>query len=300
VRAVPGPVAVTGAGGRLGRALVAALEAAAVQPLPWSRPEYDLDDHTAAARLVAGDRPSLVLHAAAWTDVDGCAREPGVAMRRNAAATGELALACAAAGAGLLVVSTNEVFDGARTDSGGYAESDATAPINAYGARKLAAERAARSAVGDGGRLWIVRTAWLFGPPGADFPMKILAAADRLAADEPLPVVSDEVGSPTFAPDLASAIVALVLGGDGAGDAQPGTYHLVNAGQASRLDWARRVLERLRPGRRAVGIDRSSFLRPSTPPAWAVLDGGKAAAAGIALRSWESALDAYLATAAAS
>ena len=97
----------------------------------------------------------------------------------------------------LVLVSTNEVFDGERTDGQGYAEGDEVRPANPYGASKLAGERAALAAYADAGaqeKLWIVRSAWLFGPPGADFPAKILAAADRLPADHPLRVVTDEVG----------------------------------------------------------------------------------------------------------
>ncbi len=173
-------VAVTGAGGRLGRALLGALADAPFTglagPLAWGRPDYDLDDPGAAERLVARDRPEVVVHAAAWTDVDGCARDPDLAMARNGTATGRLARACAAAGVDLVVVSTNEVFDGRRTDGRGYRPDDPTAPANPYGASKLAGELAARDAYaalpgggsGLGGpALAIVRTAWLYGPPGA-------------------------------------------------------------------------------------------------------------------------------------
>ena len=117
--------------------------------------------------------PRLVIHCAAWTDVDGCARDPETAMRRNARAVRELAEATAAAGGRLLVVSTNEVFDGTRTDGRGYREDDPVEPPNAYGASKLAGERAAVVAFGRAGRpadLWVVRTAWLFGRRRARLP----------------------------------------------------------------------------------------------------------------------------------
>jgi hypothetical protein len=132
-------VAVTGGRGRLGCGLLERLPAA----LAWSRPDYDLDDPAAAERLMERDRPDLVIHAAAWTDVDGCARDPELARRRNARAVEELALACRQRGAGLVVVSTNEVFDGDRTDERGYSEADATNPPNPYGASKLEGEQAA-------------------------------------------------------------------------------------------------------------------------------------------------------------
>ncbi len=263
-------VAVTGAGGRLGRALIAALEEAPFTgpagPIPWSRPDYDLDDPAAAGALVRRHGPEVVVHAAAWTDVDGCAREPGRAMRRNAIAVAELADACATAGVDLVLLSTNDVFDGRRTDGRGYAPPIA-GPGNPYGASKLAGETSRRQAsflrrggtvaapregtraAGAGPQLAIVRTAWLFGPPGNDFPSKILAAAERArAAGEPLRVVGDEIGSPTYAPDLAEAIVELLAGGGWAG-----IHHVVNRDVASRAPGPGRP--RRRGGRRAARRD---------------------------------------------
>lgn len=291
-------VAVTGAGGRLGRALVAALADAPFSgiagPIAWGRPDYDLDDPAAAARLVSRDRPEVVVHAAAWTDVDGCARDPGLAHRRNALAAAELALACATSGADLVHVSTNEVFDGLRTDRRGYLPDDPTAPPNPYGASKLAGELAAREAfvAVSGGEsaageptLAIVRTAWLYGPPGNDFPAKILVAAERArAAGERLRVVGDEFGSPTSAADLAGAIVELVGSGS-----IGGTWHLVNGGAASRADWAREVL-------RLVGLEvaieevpAATWPRASKPPRWAVL-APSLLPSGESMRPWREAL----------
>lgn len=282
-------VAVTGAGGRLGTALLATLAAdPAVTTLPWRRPELDLDDPASLVRLVARDRPSLVIHAAAWTDVDGCARDPDRAMRRNAVATGALARACAGAGVGLVVVSTNEVFDGDRTDGRGYREDDPAQPRNPYGRSKLAGESAARAAFASDPGLWIVRVAWLYGPPGQDFPAKIVAAADRLPPGEALPVVSDETGNPTRTDDLAAAILALTERTAG------GMWHLPAAGSATRLEWAAAVLARLRPDRPTRPISRTAFARASDPPPWGVLDGSLAGGAGVTLPDWRSSLERYL------
>lgn len=286
---MPAPVVVTGARGRLGRAVVSELRRRGRDSVEASRPEYDLDDPLAAERLVARHEPGLVIHCAAWTDVDGCARDPDLAMRRNATSVGELASACALGGADLVLVSTNEVFDGKRTDGRPYAEDDAVNPANPYGESKLAGEMAAQRALAGntGAMLWIVRTAWLFGPPGNDFPTKILAAADRLPAVEGLRVVGDEVGSPTFAPDLAAALVGLVS------TAPPGTYHLAGSGFASRYEVARKLLDRCRPGRSLEPISGTEFVRASSPPAWAVLDSSRAAEFGVRLRGWADALLEY-------
>ena len=298
-------VAVTGTGGRLGRAVLSALAAAPFTgisgPLAWHRPDYDLDDPGAAARLIARDRPEVIVHAAAWTDVDACTREPQTALRRNGEAAGHLARAAAGAGIDLILVSTNEVFDGARTDGLGYGPDDIPNPINAYGQSKLAGEVAAAEAYGwqagtsptTGPALAIVRTAWLYGPPGNDFPEKIARAAGRAsAAGEPLKVVGDETGSPTLTGDLADAIVALV--GEGAWIG--GIHHIVNSAVATRAEWARAVLAGLGTDTPIEEIPGSTWARASTPPPWAVLVPADNRADGEPLRTWQLALADYLPT----
>lgn len=290
-------VAVTGAGGRLGRALVAALEEAPFTgpfgPIAWSRREFDLDAPDVVTALLARDRPEVVVHAAAWTDVDGCARDPELAMRRNGAATGVLAEACAAAGLDLIVISTNEVFDGQRRDGRGYGPDDEPNAINPYGASKLEGERRAREAYarGLGGALGIVRTAWLFGPPGNDFPSKILAAAERAgSAGERLRVVGDETGSPTYTHDLAEAIAELIGDGD-----VSGTHHVVNWGHATRADWARELFRQAGVAVEIEEVPASTWPRASTPPAWAVLE-PTPLPSGEPVRPWPQALADYLPT----
>jgi dTDP-4-dehydrorhamnose reductase len=288
-------VAVTGAGGRLGRAVVAALEAAPFTgpfgPIAWSRTIFDLDAPANVGRLLDRDRPEVVVHCAAWTDVDGCAREPERAMARNAVATGMLATAAAERGVDLVVVSTNEVFDGRRSDGAGYRANDAPNPINPYGASKLAGEEAARNAYGAGtrGALGIVRTAWLYGRPGNDFPAKILAAAERAAtAGEPLRLVADEIGSPTYTDDVADAVVELI------GEAAvAGIHHVVNEGRASRAEWAREVLAQAGVAVPTEDVPAATWPRASTPPAWAVLE-PTPLPGGEPLRPWPAALADYL------
>jgi len=307
-------VAVTGAGGRLGTTLVKELgeEDYVRQVLAWDLPEHDLDDPASAQRLISRYKPDVVIHTAAWTDVNGCAEQPGLAMRRNGTATGEMAKACASSGAALVLISTNEVFDGRRTDGRSYLPTDAPHPINPYGESKLAGEAAARSAFWANDEefamaamrsgfdrnstvpsLAIVRTAWLFGLPGSDFPQKILGAArEAKLAGTVLKLVADETGCPTYATDLGTAIVQLVkesgrAGGRGFG----GIHHIVNGGRASRAEWAREVL-------RLAGIDvptedvpMSTWTRPSTPPLWGVLE--PTPLPGGPLRAWPAALAEY-------
>lgn len=292
-------VAVVGVIGRLGSALVEALESAPFTgtrgPIRWDQPELELDTLTEASAGALLDRegPEVVIHTAAWTDVDGCARDPDLAMRRNGTAVGELAAACARRGIDLAIISTNEVFDGRRTDGVGYAPGDERNPINPYGASKAAAERLATAAFeahDARGRLGIVRTSWLYGPPGNDFPAKIAGAAIRAReAGEPLRVVGDEIGVPTYTPDLAEAICELV-GADAlsAPGARTGIHHLVNAGLASRADWAREVLRATRIDVEVTDVPASTWERASTPPMWAVLE-PTPLPSGEPMRDWREA-----------
>jgi dTDP-4-dehydrorhamnose reductase len=286
-------VAVTGANGRLGRALVAALADAPFTgpagPIAWDRSAFDLDAPGTATALVARDRPEVVVHAAAWSDVDGCALDPELAVRRNGTATGVLAEACAAAAIDLVAISTNEVFDGLRDDGRGYGPDDPPAPGNPYGASKLEGERLATEAYRRrGGSLGIVRTAWLFGSPGRDFPSRILDAAERaMAAGAPLRAVADEWGTPTYVHDLAEALVELL-----AENAVAGIHHLVNGQVASRADWARDTLARAGLPVETVDVPGTTWQRPSTPPPWGVL-APTALPSGEPLRPWRDAMADY-------
>lgn len=287
-------VVVTGAMGRLGSALVTSFEGEGWKVLPWGRPEFDLDHPEPVSGRLAADAPDLVVHAAAWTDVDGCAREPELALARNGSATRVLADACHAASTSLIVISTNEVFDGARTDGLGYRPSDAVSPANAYGRSKLAAEERAAEAFGGFAGLGIVRTAWLFGPGKPDFPARIASAArDAVAADRALRLVTDEIGTPTYVPDLADAIVGLAQNGF------DGVHHVVNSGAASRAEWGRDVLKRLAIDVPIEEISLADHVRPSRPPRWGVLE--PTPLGGGPLRSWQEAMaDRFAALAAAS
>ena len=274
-------VAITGSTGRLGRALMAAFGDAPFTgpsgPVGWDRAAFDLDDAARTAdALLDRDRPEVVVHAAAWTDVDGCARDVALARGRNGDATGALARACAERGVDLIAISTNEVFDGARRDGRGYATDYPAGPANAYGASKLEGERQATTAYDAAhatGRLAIVRTAWLFGPGAPDFPHKIMRAGEEaLRAGIPLRAVGDEWGTPTYTHDLAEALVWLV-GEDAvvAPGERVAIHHIVGGGVASRADWARDVLGRVGVDVTVDEVPGSTWSRASTPPAWAVL-----------------------------
>jgi len=192
-------------------------------------------------------------------------------------------------------ISTNEVFDGrppSDPPGRGYRPTDAADPINAYGRSKLAGERYAEAAYAAAAQgLAIIRTAWLFGPPGDDFPTKILAAAERANAHgETLRLVADELGSPTYTHDVAAAIVDLI-----SEDAATGMQHVVNTGAASRKDFAEEVLRQAGVHVRTEPVMAADWSRLSTPPVWGVLE-PTPLPFGEPLRTWQGALADYLPT----
>ena len=274
-------VVVTGAAGQLGRQLVMAFEKAGDAVIALDHADLDLADPEAPARLDQLEA-DLVVNSAAWTDVDGCARDPHRALEINGTGPGRLAAAAAVRAASFVQISTNEVFDGSSTVP--YDESAATGPINPYGASKLAGERAVAAA---NPNHLIVRTAWIFGPGGTNFPSRIVAAAHRaLDRGEPLRVVADEYGNPTWAPSLARAIVRAVRA-----DVR-GIVHLAGEPAVSRYDWACSVLEGL-PALEVVAIPRDQYARASLAPAHAVLSTRHAAAMGLGPMDWRDATRAY-------
>ncbi len=245
-------------------------------------PEWDITDAGQAATTLRAVRPDVVIHAAALTRVDFCAEHPDEAMRVNGVGTYNVAAACRAVGAMLVAVSTNEVFDGAASEP--YQEHDRPRPINAYGASKWAAEQMAAWIAP---RHIIARTAWLYGPGGENFIHKIIA---RARAGEPLSVVTDEIGSPTYVGDLADALARLL------GTELQGTVHLVNEGACSRYAFAEEILRLAGLGEMPIApITLADFERPSRVPPYTPLANLLAAAAGIRLRPWQEALAAYMA-----
>jgi dTDP-4-dehydrorhamnose reductase len=273
-------ILVTGADGQLGVELVRAL-AAHGELIPSTLADLDIT-HPRSADKVAALRPEWVVHAAAATDVDGCEREPEHAMAVNAEGTRRVAEGCRRAGAGLVYLSTDYVFDGGKGSP--YAEWDHPAPLNVYGRSKLEGEQATRNVAPH----WtIVRTAWLYGIHGRNFVKTILA---QIAAKEPLRVVKDQVGSPTYAGDLAEAIALLLSRG------RRGVYHVTNGGSCSWYEFAQEIL-------RLAGHDSSTVTpitsaeldRPARRPAYSVLENAAWNAAGFPpLRPWREALAAML------
>jgi len=267
---------ITGAWGQLGRSLQESLKGHDL--LLIDLPEYDVTD--AGIIPAIGDfEPDLVIHTAAMTDVDGCELNPEAAHKVNALGTRNVALACQRCDAPILYISTDYIFDGTKEEP--YLESDEPNPINVYGRSKLDGEGFVRDLVN---RYYIVRTAWLYAQGGDNFVNKILGLAEER---NELSVVTNEVGSPTYGPDLAHAISRLIE--------HPlyGVYHLVNEGSCSRYEFAAKILELASKGDFPLH-PAETYARPSRVPANAALRNFCAATQlGIILRPWEEALRAY-------
>jgi dTDP-4-dehydrorhamnose reductase len=271
---------ITGSRGQLGRALHKSL--AGHDLFSGDRPDVDITDLSAIRSQIGRARPDLVIHCAAMTDVDGCARDPDAAYRVNALGARNVALACQDVNCPMLAVSTNEVFDG-RADRP-YLEFDPTGPINPYARSKHAGEMFVRDLLT---RFYVVRTAWLFGYGGSNFVTKIVR---RAQTDGRLRVVTDEIGSPTFALDLAQAIAQLIETG------AYGVYHFVNDGVCSRFEFAQKILEHA--GLAHIPVEPMTLAdlsRPSTPPPYTPLRNFCGAQIGIRLRPWQDALAEYMA-----
>ncbi len=274
-------VAVTGAGGQLGRAVIEAL-GGLHQVVGLSRPSFDLLSLDSVRAGLRQAKPEVVIHCAAFTDVDGCESQPELAYRINALGTRFVAIACRELDCSLVYISTNCVFDGTSTRP--YLEFDDPAPISVYGKTKLAGEREVQSLWS---RHYIVRTSWLFGIGGNNFPYKVYRAA---LSSPSLAMVTDEVASPTYARDLGEALGKLI-------DTEAyGVYHLTNEGECSRYDFACEVLKRTSMDAVEVRpIVLEEYNRPSRPPAYSALANVAAKALGIELRPWKEALADYLA-----
>jgi dTDP-4-dehydrorhamnose reductase len=248
-------VLLTGAGGMVGRALVQYCESLGDEVLAYDHAALLIDDPMAVMQTLERERPETVINCAAWTDVDGCERDPQRAYNANARGPENLALGSRRVGASFLTISTDFVFDGAK--EGFYTQRDDPNPQSHYGRSKLDGERRAQRACA---RTIIVRSGWIFGPGGRNFLSRVV---ELTKGGQRLKAISDAYGTPTSALDLAARLREL---------AQldlPGVYHVVNGGEgASFEEFARAALDLsgLDAGSSLESVGMDSLERPAPRP----------------------------------
>lgn len=287
-------ILVTGAGGQVAWELERRAVAAGLSLKSLGISELDITDTKAVHAAVTAAAPKAVINAAAYTAVDKAESEKALAFAVNRDGPGYLAAACAARDIPLVHISTDYVFDGASKDP--YLEDDLTGPLGVYGASKLAGEAAVRAFLD---RHVIVRTAWVYGVHGHNFVKTML----RLGAErDVLRVVADQRGAPTFAGDLADAllVVARRLINEAPPEAAYGTFHYTGGGAVTWHGFAERIFDIAAPklGRRpkVEAIATEDYPTPARRPANSVLDCSKIGRVhGIMQRPWEAALQEMLA-----
>lgn len=279
-------VLVTGAGGQLGLDLLEAFADHTVVGLTHA--DLDVAEEPAVVAAVRDHEPDLVLHAAAWTDVDGCEEDPDRAHRVNALGAWWVARACALTGAAMVYFSTDYVFGGGRFGPGAggprpFTEFDPLDPCNAYGRSKAAGEDLVRATLD---RHYVVRTSWVCGARGGNFVATMLRVGRERGEAR---VVDDQMGCPTFTRDLAGAVRELAVTG------RHGTYHRTNAGSCTWYDLAAATFELAGLDVDLEPLSSAELDRPAPRPAYAVLGDRHSVLSGLGpLPPWREGLEGLL------
>jgi dTDP-4-dehydrorhamnose reductase len=274
-------ILVLGATGMLGQALVPVLRRRHLV-IGLGSADCDIRDAKAVSETVRRHRPELVVNLAAFTDVDGCEKEPAKAEQVNGTGAGNIARACSETGAAMLHISSDYVFDGSKP--GPYFEDDAPNPVSAYGHSKLLGEQEVMASLV---RYFIVRTSWLFGQHGKNFVDTIR----RIARQRPeLRVVDDQRGSPTYTRHLAEKLSELIQTGE------YGIFHVTGAGNCSWFEFAQSIIELSQiEGVRVLPVSSKEYVRPARRPANSVLANRHLSELHIGLAPlWKDGLQSYL------
>ncbi len=267
----------------LGRTLASTLSAAGHTVAVADLPEVDITRPETLSAAISGSRPDTLMHCAAMTKVDDCESNRDLAFLLNETGSRNVAVAARSAGARLIGISTDYVFDGKKSTP--YLETDLTAPSTVYGMSKLAGERAIAEELPD--QYTIVRIAWLYGQGGPSFVHTML----KLGADsqgEPLKVVDDQLGNPTSTLAVSRLLLWLL------DHPVPGVLHGSCEGEASWYEFAGEIF-RLRGLRRAIRPCRTEeFPRPALRPANSRLDKARLRSVGYIMPDWHRALEEFL------
>jgi dTDP-4-dehydrorhamnose reductase len=241
----------------------------------------DITDKEQVMKFIGDSKPDMVINSAAYTDVDGCEENPDLAYSVNGEGVRNLALACKEVDCGLVHVSTDYVFDGSARDP--IAEDGELGPISVYGKSKLEGEQAILEILD---KYFIVRTAWLYGINGKNFPKTMLELAK---SHSEITVVYDEVGTPTYTPDLAYGISQLIE------TDKYGIYHLTNSGSCSWCEFSRLIFEIAGKDVKVIPVTASEFARPAPRPSYSVLENKNWKDNGFKpLRNYKEAIKEYI------
>lgn len=273
-------ILITGSNGMLGHDLINALKERH-DLIPTTSKTLDITDKKQTIDYIRDKKPDIVINSAAYTDVDGCEENRELAYSVNGEGVRNLALACRDIDCPLVHISTDYVFDGSATEP--IREDGEIGPISVYGKSKLEGEEAIQEILD---KYFIIRTAWLYGINGRNFPKTML----ELAENHPeITVVYDEVGTPTYTPDLAEGISRLIE------TDYYGIYHLTNSGSCSWCEFARYIFEIAGRDVKVIPVTASEFARPAPRPSYSVLDNSNWIERGFKpLRSYKDAIKEYI------
>ena len=274
-------ILITGSSGMLGHDLNETLKDNHELILTTSK-TLDITDEKQVRDIICEKKPDAVINAAAYTDVDGCEENQDIAYAVNGQGVRNLALACKEVNCPLVHISTDYIFNG-KNNNRPWVEDDEIGPINVYGKSKLKGEEAILEILD---KYFIVRTAWLYGINGKNFPRTMLELAQ---SHSEITVVYDEVGSPTYTLDLAHAISQLIE------TDYYGIYHITNSGCCSWCEFARYIFEVADADVNVIPVTASEFARPASRPSYSVLENKKWIENGFEpLRSYKEAIKEYI------
>ena len=273
-------ILITGSNGMLGHDLIEVLKDKHELLLTTSK-TLDITDGDSVMDFIVKSNPDIVINSAAYTDVDGCESNPDLAYNVNGEGVKNLALACREVDCPLVHISTDYVFNGQNDRP--WVEDDEIGPISIYGKSKLKGEEHIKEILE---KYFIVRTAWLYGVNGRNFPRTMLELAQKHSE---ITVVYDEVGTPTYTPDLAKGISKLIE------TDYYGTYHLTNSGNCSWCEFARYIFEVADVDVNVIPVTASEFARPAPRPSYSVLENRNWIENGFEpLRNYKEAIKEYI------
>lgn len=273
---------ISGCKGQLGTELSRLLEGK-YHVVGTERDDLDITDRGEVARFIKDIRPSVVINAAAYNNVDRAESEEAFAFLVNSKGPENLAIACEEVGAKFVHISSDYVFDGEKRSP--YVEDDQTNPLNVYGMTKVKAEKLVKAACS---RHFVLRTAWLYGAYGNNFLKTMLSLSNQ---KDRIKVVDDQIGTPTYSLDLARAIEHLISTCD------YGLYHATNSGQSSWNDFAKEIFNMAEKDVKVLPIRTQQTGREALRPSYSVLENRRLEREhGYYMRSWQDALKEFLST----